>query len=114
MDRKVWSLIWDSWKFAPTQKVIVDKEEQAAGPGIAVHLPRSPFAPAPRKLAKPAFEALVVARAQLLAGAGQQMNAMHYALARNQLLQELESQNVVVMGKDASEAAAEAGGWDKI
>ena len=74
-------------------------------------------APAMRTLSKSQFETLVVARAALLAGGAFNVNAMHYALARDQIARELKEQGTTVKGlqsKGISEAAAEAGGADKI
>jgi hypothetical protein len=92
----VWDLIYKS---ITTPRMIitdpVDAQIATGKPPIKVNLPRSPFAAKPRKVTKASFEAMVIPRAQLMA-AGAPVNAMHYTLARKQLLQELAANNTVL------------------
>jgi hypothetical protein len=95
----IWDLIWKS--LTTPRMTIADETDleiarrSAGKPPITVNLPRSPYAPKPKKVSKAYFEAMVMPRAQLLA-AGQEVSAMHYTLARQQLLQELAKDNTVV------------------
>jgi hypothetical protein len=94
--------------------------EAIFGPPSKPAPPRTPKPP--RKISKAEFDALVSSRALLLA-MGQVPTALHFELARQQVQKELADDNVSVMGRFSgrarqargiSEAAAEAGGEDKL
>lgn len=100
---------WDQfkWLFAP-----LPKPAQTKAP-----TKKEITKPTGKTISKGEFEAMVGARAALLAG-GMGVSPFHYSLAREQITKELAGKGVTVMGrlqsKGIEDAASEAGGADKI